>query len=134
MLIAVMSDRPDLQGHVPDSFEEAAALLIIETDDASVAACYSGEAPEAYAAKVVDSGSEAVVCGPHIGKDCFTPIADACITRYIGQGLDVLSAAKQADVGTLPLIPEYEGGPGCSSGTGECGDCAHGDEDEEAED
>ena len=126
MLIAVMSDRPDLQGRVPERFEDAAALLIVETDQDAVVMSFSGETPEVYAGKVVESGSEAVVCGPHIGKECFTPIADACVTRYAGAGLEILAAAKQADIGTLPLIPEYEGGPGCGSGASECGDCDHG--------
>ena len=120
MLIAVLSDRADLQGRVPDSFEGAAALLYIETDDGTAAAVFSGEAPETFAARIAASDCEAVVCGVHIGQACFTPIADACITRYAGAGLDVLSAARQGDRGTLPLIPEYEGGPGCGGGGGEC--------------
>lgn len=126
MLIAVMSDRPDLQGRVPERFEDAAALLIVETDVPAVVENYAGEAPGAYARRIVASGSEAVVCGPHIGQECFTPIADAGVTRYAGAGLEILAAARQADIGTLPIIPEYEGGPGCGSGAGECGDCDHG--------
>ena len=123
MLIAVMSDRADLNGRVPDRFENAAALLMIETDDDSTVLIAEGETPEACARKIAASEAEAVVCGPHIGKDCFEPIADACITRYEGAGLDVLTAAHRADRGSLPLIPEYEGGPGCGSGSSECGEC-----------
>lgn len=119
MKIAVMSDRPDLQGRVPDRFEAAAAMLLIETDDSSLCSAVSGETPEGFATAVVASGCEAVVCGKHIGKECFEPIAAACVTRYEGAGLDALTAALRADRGTLPIIPDYEGGQGCGSG-GEC--------------
>ena len=123
MLIAVMSDRAAPEGRVPERFEDAAALLIVETDDGTVVQSAAGEAPERYAEIIAASDAEAVVCGPKIGKACFEPIADACITRYAGDGLNALTAALRADAGTLPLIPEYEGGPGCGSGSGECGEC-----------
>ena len=129
MLIAVMSDRADLNGHVPDRFETSPALLFVETDGDRLVQAFSGSAAAEYAAKIAESACEAVVCGCHIGKECFDPIADACITRYDGSGLAVLPAAHGADRGSLPLIPEYEGGPGCTSGTGDC-DCGH-DHDED---
>ena len=128
MLIAVMSDRADLSGHVPDRFEASPVLLLIETDRDELVRAFSEGTPADHVLRIVESGCEAVVCGCHIGKDCFDPIADACVTRYDGGGLDVCAAARAADRGTLPLIPEYEGGPGCSSGTGSC-ECGH-DEDE----
>ena len=124
MKIAVMSDRPDVQGRVPERFEDAAALLLVETDSDTVCSVTQGETPARYAALVAASGCEAVVCGARIGKDCFEPIADACVTRYDGGGLDVLTAAKRADRGTLPIVPDYEGGHGCGSGAGTC-DCGH---------
>ena len=128
MLIAVMSDKPDLTGHVPVRFEESPALLLIETDGGKLVQAFSGEDAGAYVKRIVACGCEAVVCGSRIGKDCFDPIADACVTRYDGAGLDVLAAAVAADRGTLALIPEYEGGPGCASGTGSC-DCGHDHDD-----
>ena len=124
MLIAVMSDRPTLDGCVPDRFEESPVLLFIETDADRLTEAFSGEDAAAYVRRIAESFCEAVVCSAHIGKDCFDPIADAGVTRYDGAGLNVLAAAKAADRGTLPLIPEYEGGPGCASGTGSC-DCGH---------
>ena len=126
MKIAVMSDGAALSSRVPDCFETSPALLVVETDDQSLCESVQGQPPEELAQAVVRSGCEAVVCGPHIGKACFEPIADACITRYNGEGLDVLTAALRADRGTLPIIPEYEGGPGCGSGGGECGECEDG--------
>ncbi len=129
MLIAVMSDRAEPGGRVPDRFETSPALLLVETDGDRLVQAFSGASAAEYARRIVESGCEAVVCGCHIGKDCFDPIADACVTRYDGGGLDVLEAARGAERGTLPIIPEYEGGPGCASGTGSC-DCGHDDEEE----
>ena len=124
MLIAVMSDRPDLSGTVPERFEGAPVLLLIETESGLLRRADTGLSAEKYAANIAASGCEAVVCGRHIGQACFDPIADAGVTRYEGAGLNVLEAARGADRGTLPLIPEYEGGPGCASGSGSC-DCGH---------
>ncbi len=124
MLIAVMSDKPTLSGTVPERFETSPALLLIETDGAWLVEAIADKSAEDFAARIAACGCEAVVCGRHIGKACFDPIADAGVTRYEGSGLNVLEAARAADRGTLPLIPEYEGGPGCSSGSGSC-DCGH---------
>ena len=125
MKIAVMSTLPNLDGVVTDTFETSPALLIIETDDGSICSVTQSSDPMEYSKKIVDSWCEAVVCGVHIGKECFEPIADACITRYDGAGLNVLVAARKADRGVIPIIPEYEGGPGCSGGSCDEGDCHH---------
>ena len=124
MLIAVMSDRADCAGCVPDCFETSPALLFIETEGGRLLRAETVGGAEAFAQSIAASGCEAVVCGRHITQACFDPIADACVTRYEGCGMNVLDAAVGAERGTLPLIPEYEGGPGCSSGTGSC-DCGH---------
>ena len=87
--------------------------------------CESGGTAADYAKQIAGSFCEAVVCSGHIGKDCFDPIANAGVTRYDGAGRNVLDAALAAEAGTLPLIPEYEGGPGCGSGTGECHEHDH---------
>ena len=125
MLIAVMSDRPALDGQVPDRFESSPVLLFIETDGGRLVRCESGGAAADYAKQIAGSFCEAVVCSGHIGKDCFDPIANAGVTRYDGAGWNVLDAALAAERSALPLIPEYEGGPGCGSGTGECHEHDH---------
>ena len=124
MLIAVMSDRADCTGCVPDRFETSPVLLFIETEGGRLLRAETGASAVQFAEMIAASGCEAVVCGRHITQACFDPIADACVTRYEGGGMNVLDAAVGAERGTLPLIPEYEGGPGCSSGTGSC-DCGH---------
>lgn len=124
MKIAVMSTLPGPEGIVPDTFETSPALLIIETDDGSILEVLQSNQPMDYTRKIIESWSEAVVCGIHIGQECFDPIADESITRYDGAGLNVLVAAQKADRGLLPIIPEYEGGPGCGGG-GSCEDHCH---------
>ena len=61
-----------------------------------------------------------MVCSEHIGQDCFDPLANESITRYEGAGLNVMEASVLAEKNRLTIIPEYEGGPGCSAGTGSC--------------
>jgi predicted Fe-Mo cluster-binding NifX family protein len=126
MRIAVLSDQKHLAGRVPDTYETAPFVLFIETEDGSLRNGKKCTSPEALVRAVVESGCEAVVCGPHIGQACFDPIADAGITRYNGAGLGILTAADAAERSALPLIPDYEGGHGCGSGSGNCedGHCA----------
>ena len=120
MKIAVMSGAPNLKGTVPECFESSPAMLIIETDDGSICEILESKEPMDYVDKIIETWCEAVVCGVHISQRCFDPIADESITRYDGAGENVLVAAKKADRGLLPIIPEYEGGPGCGGGGGSC--------------
>ena len=122
MKITVLSDQKHLGGHVPDTFETSPYVLLVETDDQTLRNTKKCISPEALVKAVIDSRCEAIVCGPHIGQACFDPIADEGITRYNGAGLSILTAADAALRSALPIIRDYEGGPGCSSGTGECGD------------
>ncbi len=131
MRIAVLADSPDLKALVPDEYETSPALLVVETDDWSVVATVEGPDNRAYIAKMRETDCEAVVCGPHIGQEAFDPIANACITRYQGEGLTVLDAAKKALYNRLPIIREYEGGPGCDSGTHSCEEGGCGVHDDE---
>ena len=122
MKIAVLSDKNHLQGRVPDTFETSPYVLVVETNDSTLRSTKKCSTPEALVKAVLASRCEAVVCGLHIGKECFDPIADEGITRYEGARLDILTAAQLAERNQLPLIREYEGGPGCAGGTGSCED------------
>ena len=126
MRIAVLSDRKHLGGRVPDTFETSPFVLLVETDDMTLRWAKKCASPEALVRAVLDANCEAVVCGEHITKACFEPIADACVTRYRGTGCGILDAAKGALDNTLPLIRDYEGGTGCDAGGGSCedGHCA----------
>lgn len=129
MKLAVMSDRASLEGKVPDTFETSPVLLIWETDVGGIVCAMENLPPEEMAKKTVEYGCEAVITGPHIGRECFNIIAGACVTRYDGAGLGVSDAARRGDEGSLRIIPEYEGGPGCTAGHGSCEDngCGVGD-------
>jgi len=122
MRIAVTSDHNHLQGHVPDSFETSRYVLVIETDDCTLRSSRKCSSAAELVAEILKANCEAVVCGRQIGKESFDPIADEGITRYDGGGLEVLTAAIRADRSRLEIIREYEGGPGCSAGSGSCED------------
>lgn len=125
VIIAVMTDKPEIDGVVTDRFENASALVFWETDTETIVETYTQKEPEEFAKLIAKSEAEAVACGSHIGQACFEPIADMSITRYDGTGLTLAAAAKGALIGYLPIIPEYEGGPGCGSGTGSCSEHEH---------
>ncbi len=122
MKIAVLSDMNHLGGHVPDTFETSPYVLLIETDDQTLRSTKKCKSPEALVEAVIATRCEAVVCGPHITQASFDPIADEGITRYNGESLGILTAADAAMRSALPIIRDYEGGPGCSSGSGSCED------------
>ncbi len=96
---------------------------MIETDDMSLVAAVTGPDMEEYMKAMQDYDCEAVVTSPQIGQEAFEPIAAACITRFNGKGLPVLKAASGALYNRLELISEFDGGPGCESGSHECGTC-----------
>ena len=120
MRIAVMADRPTLDATVAEIFEESPAMFVIETDDNSVVELIEGPDVEKYITAMLMNECEAVVCTPQIGEDAFEPIAGAGITRYDGNGLPVLEAARRALFNELGLVTDFEGGTGCHSGEGVC--------------
>ncbi len=123
MKLAAMSDQPNMFGTVPDTFETSPYMVIWDTDKSGgVAEVYPLSTPAEYARILKEQDCEAVVCGEHIGKEAFNAIAGACITRFKGTGQRIYDAVRGAFFNTLPIIPEYEGGPGCTSGHGSCED------------
>jgi hypothetical protein len=96
---------------VPDSFEGAGAVLIVETDTWEIVDSLAS-APMEHVQKIIDHRCEAVVCLHHIGQECFDPIADESITRYNGEGLNVMEASVLADRNRCPSFPSTRGGPG----------------------
>ncbi|MCQ2406054.1 MAG: hypothetical protein MJ067_02415 [Oscillospiraceae bacterium] len=120
MIICSTSTHPDSFGIVPEVFEEAPYLLIFETDDGSLKKVCSRAKGADFSKETVDCYAEAIVMGEHIGKEAFSPIADASITRYNGAGRRVFEAVQLAVYNRLPIIKEYLGGPGCEGGGGDC--------------
>lgn len=120
MLIAVLASKPELDGIVPGTFELSPSVAVVETDNSAIVHFQKINEPEELVECILRSNCEAIVCGPHIGKTCFDPIADAQITRYEGEGLTVLEAAKSAELSLLPMLTDFEGGLGCTPGGGDC--------------
>ena len=86
MLIAVMSSLPSPDGVVPDTFETSPAMLMVETEDGSVGTVIVSGRPKDYVDKIVETWCEAVVCGEHIGKECFDRIERHRSRHEGGQG------------------------------------------------
>lgn len=116
MYIALIADGTLQQSLIEPEFETGRFLLIADADAGKLVASYDKTNCDymGFAVKIVEHDCEAVVCGS-IMKPAFEVIARACITRYRGTGLPVYEALRRAVDGTLEIIPEYEGGPGCSS-------------------
>ena len=125
MLIGVMATKPELDGKVPGTFEISPCVAVVETDNNSIVSFQKSNDPMALVRHIIVSNCEAIVCGPHITQRHFDPIADAQITRYEGEGLTVIEAAKSAEMSILPVLVEYEGGPGCIPGGGDCSEAHH---------
>lgn len=101
---------------VPDKFSEADELRIVDVDNMSVIKSFCVEDPEGrdsvFAKKTVEWDCEAIICG-RMDKAPFEIVADAGVTRYLGIGHDTMEAVKMMQAYKLPLIREYDGGPGC---------------------
>ena len=129
MKIAVLADRASLDAIVPDTFETSPALLVVESDTNEICDSVAGPDVPAYIKKILEYDCEAVVCGPHITKESFNPIANASITRYDGAGYVVSEAVRLSVYNRIPIIPDFEGGTGCDSGTHSCEEGGCGIED-----
>ena len=126
MKIAVTSDRPGLDGLVPELFAGSPWLLIVNADSGELLHAAAGnEAGDlGLAHEIVKWDCEGVLCGP-IEKEPFIIIADeGGVTRYDAAGLTVRDAFAGMEARKLPLIRDYIGGPGCGghdhSGGSEC--------------
>lgn len=135
MLIGTTANGTDLNARVPENYEEATHLFIVETDDDSVVAVYEKQDPDGiyFAEKLYEHDCEAIVCGI-MQMPGFERVAGYSITRYLGVGLPVLDAIHGGLYNTLPNIVDYEGGSGCDSHDHECdGNCGAGDSDAECD-
>ena len=101
---------------VPDRFSEADELRIVDVDNMFVVESFCVDNPEgrdaAFAKKTIEWDCEAIICG-QMDKAAFEIVADACVTRYLGTGHETMEAVEMMQAYKLPLIREYDGGPGC---------------------
>lgn len=110
MIIAAAVMSPELDAVIPATLEEAAGLLLVETDDMSIVKFEESR----WVSEMVDRDCEAILCGQMYDADLFEAIAAACITRYFAAGMTVRDAVAAMNAYRLDIIRDYVNGPGCS--------------------
>ena len=111
MKIAVALLENDINTLIPDKFEDSKGLLVVETDTMEPLAWLTEDWPSEMDERLC----EAVICGKMYDPILFESIALRCITRYFAGGLTGVEAIKAMLNYELPIIRDYEGGPGCAS-------------------
>lgn len=111
MNIAAAVNNRSLEAIIPDTLEEAAGLLIIETDTMEIVDYITME----WVENMVKYDCEALICGDMYDAELFEAIAGACISRYNGAKLTAQSATKKMMDYELGMITDYVGGTGCGS-------------------
>ena len=118
MKIAAMTEGPDWNSPVAETFAAAEWLLILEMEPAGViAAIPRNGLPDCdLAREIVAHDCEAVLCGP-VEEAPFVIIADeGCVTRYQAAGLSARTAVREMEAYHLSMVPDFIGGTGCGSG------------------
>ncbi len=107
MKIAIAANGATMEDLVPDTFEESAFILIVETDDGSYDAFRNpeeqGSAGLALTREVVKHDCEAVICGS-IEKEAFEELAEAQVTRYMGANHRATDALNMMEAYQLDFI------------------------------
>ena len=131
MKVAICAERDDLASRVPNAFQDAEYLMIIDADTNIMTAVYPREDAQniRFAEHIREEDCEVLICGA-LEKEPFEIIAGAGVTRYDGSRKLVQAAYKRMLLGKLPLIRDHIGG----SGTGHTHDfsceCGEGKEEE----
>lgn len=127
MHIAIAVNENSLKAIIPDTFEDAKGLLIIETDTMDVIDYITDKD---WVEEMVRYDCEALICGDMYDAHTFDAIAFAMISRYNGMGYSARKATKKMMDYELELIRDYVGGTGCGN-HGSPANCAEHDHDEE---
>jgi len=116
MRIAVATYEKSLDSIVPEKFDEAQYLLIIDIDLMKIehiVAADEAEVPSVhFAEKILEWDCEAVLCG-EIDEVPFDIIADGNVTRFAAAGCTVLSAIDAMNRDKLDYIRNFAGGGDC---------------------
>ena len=123
MKIAAAVNERSLKAIIPDRFEDAAGLLIIETDTMEIVDYVT----ENWVNNMVDYDCEALICGDMYDPPLFEAVAGACISRYNGASYSARKATKKMLDYELELIRDYVGGTGCGThgDVSQCSEHAH---------
>lgn len=129
MNIAVAVRENNVSGRIPDTYDDAAGLLIISVEENSHVVAYI---ENDFVRNINEEWHcEALLSGPFLNKDDFISIADYGVTRYNGAGMTVEEAFTAFLDGALPLITDYEGGTGCGDHDDSIIECSGGCEQDE---
>jgi predicted Fe-Mo cluster-binding NifX family protein len=107
MKIAIAANGNTLEALIPDTFEESAFLLIVETDDGSYEAFKNpqskGSAGLAMIKEILKHDCEALISGT-IEKQAFDKLMTAQVTRYLGANCKATDALRLMDENRLDFI------------------------------
>ena len=127
MLIAVTTEKNTLDSAVSKQFESCGFLLVVETDTMQFEAQENTGSSKVLTDAIIKRDCEAVITGGFT-LETFNDIADACITRYDGNGLTAAQALERMDKNILGYIKNADGSDSCQS-HGESCDCDDHDEE-----
>ena len=122
MLIAVSTDGRDLKSAVSKKFESCRFLLVVETDTMRFEVFENSDNPKSLTDEIIKYDCEAVITGK-FAPETFNALADACITRYDGNGLTAAAALDRMDKNTLGYIKNADGSDTCQSHGEQTCDC-----------
>ena len=139
MHIAIAVNENNLKAIIPEKFEDAKGLMIVETDTMEVLDYIPGRAVRGEAPPVEDGSEardwveemvryecEALICGDMYDAHTFDAIAFAMISRYNGANYSARKATKKMLDYELEIIRDYVGGTGCGT-HGDPANCAEHD-------
>jgi len=115
MKIAVAAEGNSLESVVAKDFTTCKALLIVTMPEMTIQAVENTapENGESLAQKVVAFDCEALIIGA-LKEPEFEILADACVTRYIGDGHSVEKSLDLMERRCLRMIRNMEGTDDCS--------------------
>lgn len=119
MNIAVAADGKSLESKVSEEFERCLYLLIVNMDDLSITAVKNNESAESsigenLAKEVLKYDCEALITGKIKNSAAFDILADACVTRFLGDHNSAENALKLMEKNSLKLLRNYDGTEECS--------------------
>ena len=112
MHVAAAVNENSLKAVIPETFEEARGLLIIETDTMESVDYITDKD---WVEEMVRYDCEALICGDMYDASLFEAVTAACITRYNGMNYSARKAVKKMMDYELELIRDYVGGTGCGN-------------------
>ena len=123
MKLAFATDMTGPGNIIPEKFQDAECLVIIDDEDENYYKTYlRDDVDNIFFAKcTAENECELIICGL-IEKEAFEIIADACVTRYYGGGLDMETDYNKMVDYRLDCIADFIGGTGCSDDHSSC-DC-----------